>query len=104
MNIVSNFIPHETVICNDRDPPWINSRIANLIIKKKKKNYKKYLCSRKNTKVFEKFKLLQNEIINLQIKVIDIIQEYRNTERSNKLNVSHVSPKTYWSILKNVFE
>ena len=22
LNIVSNFIPHETVICDDRDPPW----------------------------------------------------------------------------------
>ena len=23
-NIVSNYIPHETIVCNDRDPPWIN--------------------------------------------------------------------------------
>ena len=23
-NIMSNYIPHETIICNDRDPPWIN--------------------------------------------------------------------------------
>ena len=26
-NILSNFIPHETLICNDRDPPWFNSLI-----------------------------------------------------------------------------
>ena len=24
-------IPHETVICDDRDPPWINSKIKGLI-------------------------------------------------------------------------
>ena len=24
-NILSNFTPHETVICDDQDPPWINS-------------------------------------------------------------------------------
>ena len=24
LNIASNFIPNETVIWNDRDPPWIN--------------------------------------------------------------------------------
>ena len=27
-NILCNFIPHETVTCDDRDPPWINSKIA----------------------------------------------------------------------------
>ena len=27
LNIVSNFIPHEIIICDDRDPPWINTRI-----------------------------------------------------------------------------
>ena len=26
-NILCNFIPHETVTCDDRDPPWINSKI-----------------------------------------------------------------------------
>ena len=30
-----NFIPHETVICNDRDPPSINIQIKNLINNKK---------------------------------------------------------------------
>ena len=35
VNIVSNFIPHETVICDDRDPPWINNQIKSLIKDKK---------------------------------------------------------------------
>ena len=30
-NIVSNYIPHETIICNDKDPPWINNNIKKLI-------------------------------------------------------------------------
>ena len=34
LNIVSNFIPHET-ICDDRDPHWINNQIKNLINDKK---------------------------------------------------------------------
>ena len=33
--IVSNFIPRETVICDNRDPPCINTRIKNLINDKK---------------------------------------------------------------------
>ena len=33
-NILSNFIPHETIVCDDHDPPWINSKIKNLIAEK----------------------------------------------------------------------
>ena len=48
LNIVSNFVPHETVICDERDPPWLNTRMKNLI-NDKEILYKKYLCSSKNT-------------------------------------------------------
>ena len=27
LSIIQNFIPHETIICDDRDPPWINKEI-----------------------------------------------------------------------------
>ena len=33
-NILCNFIPHETVTCDDRDPPWITSKIKRLIRKR----------------------------------------------------------------------
>ena len=33
-NILSNFIPHETITFDDRDPPWINSQVKHLINKK----------------------------------------------------------------------
>ena len=26
-----NFIPHETIVCDDKDPPWFNKRIKSLI-------------------------------------------------------------------------
>ena len=26
-NILSNYLPHETITCDDRDPPWINNKI-----------------------------------------------------------------------------
>ena len=38
LNILSNFIPHETIVFDDKDPPWFNNRIKTLIQKKKKKN------------------------------------------------------------------
>ena len=31
LKIMSNFIPNETVIIDDRDPPWINSKMKFLI-------------------------------------------------------------------------
>ena len=30
-NIVSNFIPNETMTFDDRDPPWLNKNIKNMI-------------------------------------------------------------------------
>ena len=35
MNILSNFILHETIVCDDKDPPWFNKVIKSLIQEKK---------------------------------------------------------------------
>ena len=37
LNILRKCIPHETVLCDDRDPPWFNDKIKSLI--HEKKNY-----------------------------------------------------------------
>ena len=34
LNLLSNVIPHETIVCNDKDPPWFNNRIKTLIHEK----------------------------------------------------------------------
>ena len=31
MNILSNFIPHETIVCDDNVPSWLNKAIKSLI-------------------------------------------------------------------------
>ena len=31
MNIMSNFVHNELIICDDQDPPWVNRYIKNLI-------------------------------------------------------------------------
>ena len=31
LNVLNNYISHETVICDDKDLPWFNSRIKSLI-------------------------------------------------------------------------
>ena len=30
-NVMSKFVPNEIIICDDRDPPWINRHIKDLI-------------------------------------------------------------------------
>ena len=34
-NVMSNYIPHETITCDNRDPPWINKDIKQLILDNK---------------------------------------------------------------------
>ena len=36
LNILNNYIPHETKICDDRDPPWMTTKIKEPISKKNK--------------------------------------------------------------------
>ena len=50
-NIFSNFILHETVTCHDRDPPWINNNIEQLI-QEKNDTYRIYILNDKNRQIF----------------------------------------------------
>ena len=61
LNIVSNFIPNETITCNDRDAPWINSLIKNLI-RAKDNFYKKFVRKCNNMYHLCAFKNLQNHL------------------------------------------
>ena len=47
LNIIQNFIPHKTIICDNRDPPWINKGIKKLTVEKNLA-FKSNCCSNKN--------------------------------------------------------
>ena len=32
INIISNYIPHETIICDDSNPPWIDEKFEKLML------------------------------------------------------------------------
>ena len=93
LNRVSNFIPHETIIFEDRDPPWINTRIKNLI------NEKKYFI--KNIFVAAKTQMYSKNLNYFKIRLLTNDSRDRYYTRiPNKLNDSE-------SILvnfKNIFE
>ena len=59
-NIMSNYIPHETIICDDRDPPRINKNIKQLILNKNHA-YKSYICNGKSLQFFNQFQFLQKK-------------------------------------------
>ena len=60
LNIIHNLIPHETIICDDKDPPWIN-KIKKLSAEKNLAN-KSYCCFKSDVLFLEKFKALQNKL------------------------------------------
>ena len=95
-NILSNYIPHETIFCDDRDPPWINSKIKQLI-QEINNTYRIYILSNKNLQIFEKVNYLQN-----QLKLLTESNKERYYLRiSKKLMDPMASAKTYWSMLKS---
>ena len=93
-NIMANFIPHETIIYDDRDPPWINNRITQLIYERNSL-YKVYRISN-DPQIFEKLTFLQEKL-------------YLTTEESKDTYYSDLSTKfvkqksnlkIYWSAFK----
>ena len=95
LNIIQNFIPHETITCDDRDPPWINKEIKKLMLEKNLA-FKSYCYSNKSMFFFEKFKAFQYQL-NMSI---EELKEKYYTKLSSRLADLLTSPKTYWSILK----
>ena len=58
-NILFNFLPQEIIVCDDHDPPWINSKIKNFIAEKNIAK-KCYLQNNSNIQLFQRFQRLQN--------------------------------------------
>ena len=50
LNVLSNFIPHKIIVCDDKDPSWFNGKIKLLINKKLLPHfqYNTYSTFRKN--------------------------------------------------------
>ena len=95
LNIMKNFIPHETFVCDDKDPPWFNKRIKSLI--------------QEGTLLFETFRNKRNnvEIItglnNLNDRLALLISTAKQNYYSKiveKLQNTQRSSRAYWSSLK----
>ena len=60
-NVINTLIPHGTIACGHKDPPWTNNEIKKLMVEKNK-GYNCYCHFNRNTFFFEKFKVLQNQL------------------------------------------
>ena len=95
LNILSNFIPHELIVCDDKDSPWLNTKIKSLIHEKIKR-YKVLRKNIENNQQTEKLKFLQNR---LKWMIDDSKHNYYSRLANKLLNVQSNS-KPYRSILK----
>ena len=95
LNIIHNFKLHERIVCDHRDPPWINSEIKTLI-NVKNLAYKSYCCFNRDVFLFGKFEFLQNQ---LNVSIENSKQTYYS-KLSSKIANPTTSSKTYWSISK----
>ena len=94
-NIISNYISHETITCDDRNPPWIDEKIKKLVLHKNR-GFNAYSRDKNNTDLFNKIPSLQ---AHLKTSTEESKQNYYS-RLSNKLLDSKTSPKSYCSILK----
>ena len=94
-NTMSNYIPHKTIICDDKGSSWITKDIKQLILDKNHA-YKSYIRNDKSLQFFNQFQFLQTKLSSL-------IQESKNqhyTRLSHKLLDLKTNQKSYRSILK----
>ena len=87
-NIMSNYIPHETITCDDRKPPWIDEKIKKLV-PHKNCAFNSYSRDKNNTDLFKKF---QSPQAHLKTSIEESKQNYYS-HLSNKLLDGKTSPK-----------
>ena len=91
---MTNFIPHETKIFNDREPPWINNKVKTMI-QEKNKIYQLYLKNKSN--------MLATKLETLQNLIYETLESCKSKYYENiskKLCSKVIAPKYYWSLLK----
>ena len=95
INVLKNFIQHETILYDDKDPPWFSPRIKSLL-QARNKVFKSYRNNKSNIQLLNKLNFLQ-ELLNGWLTESKFIYYER---MANKLNNLQRNSKPYWSLLK----
>ena len=94
LNILSNFIPHGVIVCDDKGPPWFNGKIKSLINEK----LRTYNACRKTIGNSQ----LRRNVSSLQQRLRDLIDDSKQKyffRLTQKLNTIQKSTKVYWALL-----
>ena len=94
-NILGNFVPHEILTCDDRDPHWFIKKIKR-ISQEKNNAFKIYRNNSSNIVLTIRLSSLQVRLNNS----IECAKEKFHNKIANKLNETHENAKTYWSLIK----
>ena len=95
LNALSNFIPHEVIVCDDKDPRSFNGKIKTLF-NEKLRTYNAYRKISINIQ-------LRNNLRSLQQRLRDLIDDSKQKyflRLSQKLTTIQKSTKAYWALLK----
>ena len=95
LNILSNFIPHEILACDDKYPTWLNKKIKG-IFQKKNNAFKVYRNNSSNI-------VLKTRLRSLQVRLNNSIECAKETfynKIAKKFNDTQKNTKAYWSLIK----
>ena len=98
VNIFLNHIPNKLITDDDKDPPRMNERIKKKIMAKKHA-CKSFNANKKNYDAYLKLQTISTELSEMILKR----KEDYYCALSDKLNDPHNSAKSYWSILKTLY-
>ena len=94
LNICKNFIPHKSIKCSYKDPPWMNKEIK-IALRKKNCAFKKYIANGRRSD----YETLLNNHSKKCSDLIDVFKTRYFNNLGERKNDPLLVPKTYWSIL-----
>ena len=91
-------MPNKLITVDDKDHPWMNESIKKKVISK---NYacKSFNASKRNYDAYSKLQTVSTEFSEM---ILKRKKDYYCV-LSDKLNEPHASAKSYWSILKTLY-
>ena len=98
LNVFRNYVPNKYITVDDKDPVWMNEIIKSKM-KAKNKLYKQYIKNGRFESDFVFIESLVNEINEL----ISNAKNLYYVNLAKKLNNPLLQAKTYWSILKTIY-
>ena len=95
LTFLSNFIPHEVIVCDDKDPPWFKGKTKSLI-NGKLRTYSACCRNIGNSQLRKNLSSLQQRLRDL----IDDSKQKYFSRLTHKLSTIQKSSKAYWALLK----